>query len=65
MAIRDNRTTQRYGVDDSGGRERRLRRGTVDGDVPVGPDGRRSRPIAPEEAPAPGFGVASGEPTAA
>lgn len=42
VAIRDNRATQHYGVDDSDAHERRLRRVTIDGDLPVGVDGRSS-----------------------
>lgn len=60
VAIWDNRATQHYGVDDSGDHERTLRRVTVDGDVPVGPDGVPSRLISPETVPAPAFGIASG-----
>lgn len=60
VAIWDNRATQHYGVDDSDDHERTLRRVTVDGDVPVGPDGRPSRLISPETVPDPEFGIASG-----
>ncbi|MFB7254365.1 TauD/TfdA dioxygenase family protein [Streptomyces nojiriensis] len=65
VAIWDNRATQHYGVDDSGDHERTLRRVTVDGDVPVGPDGEPSRLISPEAVPDPSFGIASGASTAA
>ena len=65
VAIWDNRATQHYGVDDSDEHERTLRRVTVDGDVPVGPDGAPSRLISPETVPAPAFGIASGASTAA
>ncbi|MCX5399857.1 TauD/TfdA family dioxygenase [Streptomyces sp. NBC_00102] len=60
VAIWDNRATQHYGVDDSDDHERRLRRVTIDGDVPVGVDGRASVLISPEEVPTPSFGPASG-----
>ncbi|MEV7413902.1 TauD/TfdA family dioxygenase [Streptomyces sp. NPDC089919] len=60
VAIWDNRATQHYGVDDSDAHERKLRRVTVDGDVPVGPDGAASRLLEPAEIPAPPFGAASG-----
>ncbi|MEV8532001.1 TauD/TfdA family dioxygenase [Streptomyces sp. NPDC051211] len=60
VAIWDNRATQHYGVDDSDDHERTLRRVTVDGDVPVGPDGRRSVLISPETVPDPSFGIPSG-----
>ncbi|WP_027168298.1 TauD/TfdA family dioxygenase [Mesorhizobium sp. WSM3224] len=42
VAIWDNRATQHYAVNDYGDRHRVVRRATVDGDVPVGIDGRRS-----------------------
>ncbi|MFD9305464.1 TauD/TfdA dioxygenase family protein [Streptomyces sp. NPDC060048] len=60
VAIWDNRATQHYGVDDSDDHERTLRRVTVDGDLPVGPDGVPSRLISPETVPDPAFGIASG-----
>ncbi|MFF7080758.1 TauD/TfdA dioxygenase family protein [Streptomyces lavendulae] len=60
VAIWDNRATQHYGVDDSDDHERTLRRVTVDGDVPVGPDGLPSRLLSPEAVPAPSFGIPSG-----
>ncbi|MFD8890297.1 TauD/TfdA dioxygenase family protein [Streptomyces sp. NPDC059566] len=63
VAIWDNRATQHYGVDDSDDHERTLRRVTVDGDVPVGPDGEPSRLISPEAVPDPSFGIASGAST--
>ncbi|MEW1634718.1 TauD/TfdA family dioxygenase [Streptomyces sp. NPDC093801] len=65
VAIWDNRATQHYGVDDSDDHERTLRRVTVDGDVPVGPDGVPSRLISPETVPDPAFGIASGASTSA
>ncbi|MGW5847832.1 TauD/TfdA dioxygenase family protein [Streptomyces sp. NPDC055254] len=64
VAIWDNRATQHYGVDDSDEHERTLRRVTVDGDVPVGPDGRPSLLISPEAVPDPSFGIPSGASTA-
>ncbi|MEV5689286.1 TauD/TfdA family dioxygenase [Streptomyces sp. NPDC052164] len=65
VAIWDNRATQHYGVDDSDAHERKLRRVTIDGDVPVGVDGRSSTLISPEGVPAPAFGIASGASAAA
>jgi alpha-ketoglutarate-dependent taurine dioxygenase len=43
VAIWDNRATQHYAVDDYGDQHRIMRRVTLDGDVPVSIDGRRSR----------------------
>ncbi|MFC9489610.1 TauD/TfdA dioxygenase family protein, partial [Streptomyces hydrogenans] len=60
VAIWDNRATQHYGVDDSDDHDRKLRRVTIDGDVPVGVDGRSSTLLAPESVPDPAFGPASG-----
>ncbi|MEU7087208.1 TauD/TfdA dioxygenase family protein [Streptomyces achromogenes] len=60
VAIWDNRATQHYGVDDSDDHERKLRRVTIDGDVPVGVDGRTSLLLSPKSVPDPAFGVASG-----
>ncbi|GHH84235.1 hypothetical protein GCM10018793_48090 [Streptomyces sulfonofaciens] len=65
VAIWDNRATQHYGVDDSDDHARRLRRVTVDGDVPVGVDGRASVLLAPKAVPEPPFGAPSGASTAA
>ncbi|MFF5488085.1 TauD/TfdA dioxygenase family protein [Streptomyces virginiae] len=65
VAIWDNRATQHYGVDDSDDHERTLRRVTVDGDVPVGPDGEPSRLISPQAVPDPAFGIPSGASTTA
>ncbi|WP_392756096.1 TauD/TfdA dioxygenase family protein [Streptomyces sp. LN590] len=65
VAIWDNRATQHYGVDDSGTHDRKLRRVTVDGDVPIGTDGRPSVLISPDAVPAPAFGIPSGAATAA
>jgi taurine dioxygenase len=42
VAIWDNRATQHYAVNDYGDQRRQVRRATIDGDVPVGVDGRRS-----------------------
>lgn len=42
VVIWDNRSTQHYAVNDYGDQHRVVRRATVDGDVPVGVDGRRS-----------------------
>lgn len=42
VAIWDNRATQHYAVNDYGEQQRIVRRATVDGDVPVSVDGRRS-----------------------
>lgn len=42
VAIWDNRATQHYAVNDYGYQHRIVRRATVDGDVPVSVDGRRS-----------------------
>ncbi|GLS24034.1 hypothetical protein GCM10007874_70550 [Labrys miyagiensis] len=42
VAIWDNRATQHYGVNDYGTAKRVVRRTTLDGDVPVSVDGRRS-----------------------
>lgn len=63
VAIWDNRATQHYGVDDSDDHERKLRRVTIDGDVPVGVDGRQSVLLSPESVPEPGFGIPSGAST--
>ncbi|MFD3663850.1 TauD/TfdA dioxygenase family protein [Streptomyces sp. NPDC058659] len=64
VAIWDNRATQHYGVDDSDDHERKLRRVTIDGDVPVGVDGAASALLAPASVPDPAFGIASGASTA-
>ncbi|CAL9333614.1 Alpha-ketoglutarate-dependent sulfate ester dioxygenase [Streptomyces sp. enrichment culture] len=53
VAIRDNRAPQHYGVDDSDNHQRNPRRVTIDGDVPVGVDGRCSVPLSPEPVPDP------------
>ncbi|MFJ5551711.1 TauD/TfdA dioxygenase family protein [Streptomyces sp. NPDC093225] len=60
VAIWDNRATQHYGVDDSDAHDRKLRRVTVDGDVPVGVDGVHSRLLEPAAVPEPPFGLPSG-----
>lgn len=58
MWPRDNRAIQHHGVDGSDGHERRLRRVTMDGDVPAGVDGVPSRLLEPPAAvPAPSFGA--------
>lgn len=50
VAIWDNRATQHRAVSDFGKVTRVLHRTTVDGDIPVGVDGRASRPIQPTPA---------------
>ncbi|WP_437597033.1 TauD/TfdA family dioxygenase [Sorangium sp. So ce590] len=42
VAVWDNRATQHYAINDYGDQHRVVRRVTVDGDVPVSVDGRRS-----------------------
>ena len=42
VAIWDNRATQHYAVNDYGDQHRVVRRVTLDGDVPVSIDGRKS-----------------------
>jgi taurine dioxygenase len=42
VAVWDNRATQHYAINDYGDQHRLVRRVTVDGDVPVAVDGRRS-----------------------
>jgi alpha-ketoglutarate-dependent taurine dioxygenase len=51
VAVWDNRATQHYAINDYGDQHRLVRRVTVDGDVPVGVDGRRSvtRKKAPKQ----------------
>ena len=51
VAIWDNRATQHYAVNDFGDQPRVVRRITLDGDVPVGADGRSSRLLEPAEPP--------------
>jgi alpha-ketoglutarate-dependent sulfate ester dioxygenase len=53
VAFWDNRATQHRAVADFALQRRTLRRATVDGDVPVGIDGRTSRTTRKENAPAP------------
>lgn len=48
VAIWDNRATQHRAIADFGDQRRTLRRATIEGDVPVGIDGRRSRIIKKE-----------------
>jgi taurine dioxygenase len=50
VAIWDNRATQHRAVSDFGGARRVLHRTTVDGEVPVGVDGRPSVAIKPQPA---------------
>jgi taurine dioxygenase len=50
VAIWDNRATQHYAVNDYGQQECVMRRVTIDGDVPVSIDGRRSVVRKPEPA---------------
>lgn len=52
VAIWDNRATLHRAIADFGTQRRTLRRATIEGDVPVGIDGRRSR-IIRKERPAP------------
>jgi len=42
VAVWDNQATQHYAINDYGDQKRLVRRVTVDGEVPVGIDGRRS-----------------------
>lgn len=63
VAIWDNRATQHYGVDDSDDHPRKLRRVTIDGDVPTGVDGRPSVLLSPDTILDPAFGPASGATT--
>jgi alpha-ketoglutarate-dependent taurine dioxygenase len=48
VAIWDNRATQHRAVADFGKQRRLLRRATIAGEVPIGVDGRPSRPLKPE-----------------
>jgi len=50
VAIWDNRATQHRAIADFGLQRRKLRRVTIDGDLPVGIDGLSSRAIKPEPA---------------
>jgi taurine dioxygenase len=45
VVLWDNHATMHYAVDDYGDAERRMRRVTVRGDAPVGPDGRVSQVV--------------------
>ena len=51
IAIWDNRATQHYAIDDYGTQHRVVRRVTIQGDVPVAIDGRRSRQMRPAAVP--------------
>lgn len=51
VAIWDNRATQHYAVNDYGDQHRIVRRVTVDGEVPVSVDGRRSATLRKEQKP--------------
>ncbi|RAJ47122.1 taurine dioxygenase [Kitasatospora sp. SolWspMP-SS2h] len=51
VAIWDNRATQHYAVNDYGDEPRLVRRITLDGDLPVGVDGRPSRLLEPADPP--------------
>jgi taurine dioxygenase len=50
VAFWDNRSTQHRAIADFGRAPRRLHRVTLAGDVPVGVDGRRTRPVAGDSA---------------
>ena len=49
MAIWDNRATQHRAINDYGDQHRVVRRVTLEGDIPVGVDGRLSQTIVKEE----------------
>ncbi len=51
VAVWDNRATQHYAVNDYGDQPRLVRRITLDGDLPVGVDGRPSRLLEPADPP--------------
>ena len=51
VAIWDNRATQHYAIDDYGSQHRVVRRVTIQGDMPVSLDGRRSRQLRPASVP--------------
>ncbi len=51
VAIWDNCATQHYAIDDYAGQHRVVRRVTIQGDVPVSVDGRRSRQLKPVTTP--------------
>jgi alpha-ketoglutarate-dependent sulfate ester dioxygenase len=51
VAIWDNRATQHYAIDDYGDQRRVVRRVTIQGDVPVAIDGRKSRQLKPAVVP--------------
>lgn len=50
VAFWDNRSTQHRAIADFGLQRRTLRRATINGNVPVGIDGRHSRTLRPEKA---------------
>ena len=50
MAFWDNQSTQHRAIADFGLQRRTLRRATINGDVPVGIDGQRSRTVRKEKA---------------
>ncbi len=47
VVIWDNRATQHIAINDYGDAQRIVRRTTIDGDVPVGVDGRLSQALKP------------------
>lgn len=51
VAIWDNGATQHYALDDFGDQRRVVRRVTIEGEVPVGIDGRHSRQLKPATRP--------------
>jgi taurine dioxygenase len=51
VIIWDNRATQHYAIDDFGDQDRVVRRVTIQGDVPIGVDGRASRQLRPAKVP--------------
>jgi len=51
VAIWDNRATQHYAIDDYGDHKRVVRRVTIEGESPVGVDGRPGRQLRPVQIP--------------